>query len=315
MSVPSNTFVTGSAVGNREDLSDVIYRVDPTDTPFMSAIERETATAINHEWQTQALASASSSNAQVEGDDVASDAVTATVRRGNNVQISRKSASVSGSQRAVQHAGRDDELDYEMNLKALELKRDMETILVGTNQAKRSSDARLTASVLSWIFTNTFKNGTGSDPAAADGTGTRTDGATIAFTEINMKSVLNSIWVSGGKPDCVLLGAFNKQQFSTFTGRSTPIEQAATRRIVAAVDYYDSDFGRLQVVPDRFSRTRDVLILQTDLWAIAFLAGRRFVAFPLSKTGDADRRVVVSEYALVSRNEKGSGAVYDATSS
>src|SRR5229473_16239 len=315
MAVPTNTWASGSAIGNREDLSDVIYRIDPTDTPFMSAVERETATAINHEWQTQALASASTSNAQIEGDDVAADAVTATVRRGNFVQISRKAASVSGSQRAVQHAGRDDELDYEMNLKGLELKRDMESILCGSNQAKRSSDARLTASVVSWIFSNTFKNGTGSDPASADGTGTRTDGAQVAFTEANLKTVLSSIWTAGGKPDVIMTGAFNKQQFSTFTGRSTPIEQASSRRIVAAVDYYDSDFGKLQVIPNRFSRSRDVLVLQTDLWAIAFLSGRRFVAFPLAKTGDADRRAVMSEYALVARNEKGSGGVFDATTS
>lgn len=315
MSAPTNTFLTGSAVGNREDLSDVIYRIDPTDTPGMSAVERETATAVNHEWQTQALASASTSNAQIEGDDVTADAVTATVRLGNFVQISRKAASVSGTQRAVQHAGRDDELDYEMNLKGLELKRDMESVIFGSNQAKRSSDARNLASIVSWIKSNTFKNGTGSDPSSADGTGTRVDGAQVAFTEPNMKTVLNSIWTSGGKPDMIMVGAFNKQQFSTFTGRSTPIEQASSRRIVAAVDYYDSDFGKLQVVPNRFSRTRDVLILQTDLWAIAFLSGRRFVAYPLAKTGDADRRVVMSEYTLVSRNEKGSGGVFDATTS
>src|SRR5260221_6820674 len=130
-----------------------------------------------------------------------------------------------------------------------------------------------------------------------------------------MKTVLSAIWTAGGKPDIVMAGAFNKQQFSTFTDRSARMEQASSRRIVAAVDYYDSDFGKLQVIPNRFSRSRDILILQTDLWAIAFLSGRRFVAFPLAKTGDADRRVVISEYALVARNEKGSGGVFDATTS
>lgn len=315
MTVPTNTFTTGSAVGNREDLSDVIYRLDPTDTPFMTGCEREEAEAVNHEWQTQALASASTSNAQVEGDDVASDTTTATTRLGNLCQISRKSPSVSGSQRAFRHAGRDDELDYQSNLKGLELKRDMESILVGSNQAKRSSDARLTASVISWIKSATFKNGTGSDPAASDGTGTRVDGAQVTFSEPNLKGVLNTIWTNGGKPDTVMVGAFCKQQFSMFTGRSTPIEQASSRRIVAAVDFYESDFGKLSVVPNRFSRARDVLVLQMDLWAVAYAPGRRFVAYPLAKTGDSDRRAVMSEYALVARNEKGSGIVADATTS
>src|SRR6266566_8579672 len=149
MAIPSQTLVarpeSPSAIGNRGDLSDVIHRIDPTDTPGMSLTERETATAVNHEWQTQALASASTSNAQLEGDDAAADAPTLTVRLGNFCQISRKARSVSGTQRAVQHAGRDDELDYQMNLAGLELKRDMESILFGFNSAKRSSDARLTA--------------------------------------------------------------------------------------------------------------------------------------------------------------------------
>src|SRR5262249_54435423 len=156
MASPTNTFLSASAVGNREDLSDVIYRVDPTDTPFMSMAERETATFTNHEWQTQALASAAS-NVQSEGDDVSANTTTATTRLGNNTQISRKAASVSGTQRAVLHAGRDDELDYQMNLKGLELKRDMEFTLVGTNIAKASTDPRTTATILSWIKTNTVK--------------------------------------------------------------------------------------------------------------------------------------------------------------
>ncbi len=318
MASPTNTLLVAAAVGNREDLSDVIYRIDPTDTPFMSNCERETADAVNHEWQTQALASANPTNIQSEGDDIAADAVTATVRLGNIVQISRKAASVSGSQRAVQHAGREDELDYEMNLKGLELKRDMESALVGANQAKTSTDPRKLASLLSWVKSNTVKQGTGSDPSSADGTGTRVDaasGTTQAFTEANLKTVLNSIWVAGGKPDVVYVGAFNKQQFSTFTGRATPMEMTDKRRIVAAVDYYDSDFGKLQVVPNRFQRTRDVWILQSEMWAVAFLSGRRFVAYPLAKTGDADRRAILSEYTLVSRNEKSSGGVFDTTTS
>src|SRR5437763_7252371 len=184
MALPTNTFATYEAIGNREDLSDVIYRIDPTDTPFMNGVEREKASAVNHEWQTQALASADSTNAQLEGDDANTNSTTATVRLGNIAQISTKVARITGTQRAVEHAGRDDELAYQEMLKGLELKRDMETILCGVNQAKNTGNdttARLTASVLSWIKTNTSK--AGSDPSAADGTGTRSDGTQRAFTE------------------------------------------------------------------------------------------------------------------------------------
>ncbi len=318
MALPTNALATYEAIGNREDLSDIIYRIDPIDTPFMSGIQRETASAVNHEWQTQALASASGSNAQLEGDDVVADAVTPTVRLGNVCQISRKGAQVSGTQQAVIHAGRGNELDYQVMLKGMELKRDMETILAGTNQAKvTGADAtpRKTASVLSWIKSNTSKGTAGgaADPTAADGTGTRTDGTQIAFTEARLKTVLSSIWTAGGKPDVIMTGAFNKQVFSTFVGRATPIEDTKSKKIVASVDAYESDFGKLKVVANRFQRARDVLVLETDKWAMATLKGRNMISIPLARTGDSERRVVVTEYALVARNEKSSGGVFDCT--
>jgi hypothetical protein len=318
MAMPTNTFATYEAVGNREDLSDVIYRIDPTDTPFMTACEREKATAVNHEWQTQALAAADASNAVLEGDDATTDAVTPTVRLGNICQISDKVARVTGTQRAVEHAGRDDELAYQEMLKGLELKRDMESILVGANQAKvtgHDTTARKTASILSWIKSNTDKGAGGSDPAAADGTGSRTDGTQRAFKESQLKTVLQSIWNSGGKPDTIFTGGFNKQTFSTFTGRATPMEDTKAKRIIAAVDFYESDFGRLSVTPNRFLRARDVLVLQSEMWAVAFLNGRRMLSIPLARTGDSERRQMLSEYALVARNEKSSGGVFDLTTS
>jgi hypothetical protein len=316
MALPTNTFTTYSAIGNREDLSDMIYRIDPTDTPFMTGIEKTKATAVLHEWQTQALAAANASNAQLEGDDATADAATPTVRLGNVAQISRKVPQVSGTQQAVEHAGRDNEMAYQEMLKGLELKRDMESILVGTNQAKSSGNAttaRNLASVLSWIKTNTAKGAGGADPSAADGTGTRTDGTARAFTEANLKSVLSSIWTAGGKPDVIMTGAFNKQTFSTFTGRATPIEDTKGKKIIAAVDAYESDFGRLTVTPNRFMRARDVLILQMEMWAVAYLNGRKMVSVPLAKTGDSERKEVLSEYTLEARNEKSSGGVFDNT--
>jgi hypothetical protein len=318
MALPTNTFATYESVGNREDLSDVIYRIDPTDTPFMTGIERAKANAVNHEWQTQALAAANSANAQLEGDDAVADVVTPTVRLGNICQISRKVPQVTGTQQAVEHAGRDDEMAYQEMLKGLELKRDMEAILCGTNQAKitgADATARKTASVLSWIKSNSAKGASGNDPAAADGTGSRTDGTQRVFTEANLKSVLQSIWINGGKPDTVMVGGFNKQVFSTFTGRASPIEDTKNKKITAAVDVYESDFGTLKLVPNRFSRARDVLVLQIDMWAIAYLNGRRLVSMPLAKTGDSDRRELLSEYALEARNEKASGGVFDNTTS
>jgi hypothetical protein len=321
MSLPTNTLSTYTAIGNREDLSDRIYRIDPTDTPFLSMCERVKSSgthAVNHEWQTQALASRDTSNAVLEGDDAVTDSTTVTVRLGNIHQISDKVARVTGTQQAVTHAGRDDEMEYQEMLKGLELKLDMDAILSGTNQAKNAGaavTARTTASVLSWIKTNNSSGATGSAPTTADGAATRTDGTQRAFTEAQLKSVIQSIWTQGGKPNTILLGGFNKQQASTFTGRSTPTEDAKSKKVVAAVNVYESDFGTLKFVPSRQVRTRDALVLQEDLWAVAFLPGRNMASIKLAKTGDSERRQILSEYALEARNEKGSGIVADLTTS
>ena len=314
MALPTATHSTYASIGNREDLSDVIWRVDPTDTPFSSSLERTDASAVNHEWQTQALASASTSNAVLEGDDAITDAATATVRLGNICQIQDKVARVSGTQEVIKKAGRSNEMAYQLVLKGLELKLDVEATLL-TNQAKvtgNSTTARKLASVCSWITTNT-SNGGGSD-ATGDGTDARTDGTQRAYTESLLKTVLQLCWNSGGNPGTIMLGGFNKQQMSMFVGRGTPTEDAKSKKIVATVDVYESDFGTLKVVPNRSNlRTRDCLILQNDMWALATL--RDMATKDLAITGDSKRKQIIMEHTLECRNEKASGAVWDLTTS
>jgi len=317
MTVPAATQTIYSTKGNREDLTDVIYNIDPTETPFITNIDRVGQKAVLHEWQTQALASPDLNNAQLEGDDATATVHTPTVRLGNYCQISRKAGRVSGTQRSVDSAGREDELDYQKVLKGKELKRDMESILTGANQAKAAgTDAatpRKLASLLSWVKTNTNKTGT--DPAAADGTGTRTDGAARQYTEPLLKDVLSKCWTNGGEPNMIMLGGFNKMQMSTFTGRGQPMEETKAKKIVNAVNTYEGDFGLQKVVPNRFQRPQDVWVLQTDMWAVSYLPGRRMVSEDLAVTGDSDAFFILSEYSLEARNEKSSGLIADCTTS
>ncbi len=314
MAVDAATFLTYSAIGNREDLSDVIYNIDPTETPFISGIETVKTAAVLHEWQTQALAAADSTNSVLEGDDATTDTATPTTRIGNYHQISDKVARVSGTQRSVDHAGRDDELDYQVMLKGKELKRDMETIALA-NQ-KRSAGApgtpRAVGAVLSYIYSNTSKGATGTDPSSTVAS-VRGDGTQRIFTEVLLKGVLQSIWTNGGDPGVIMAGGYNKGQFSTFTGRATPTEDTTKKKIVATVDVYEGDFGVQKVVPNRFMRARDVLVLQMDLWAKGSLPGRNMVSVPLAKTGDSDRKQVLTEWTIEARNQQGSGGVFDLT--
>jgi len=316
MTVPAQTQETYATVGNREDLSDMIYLIDPTDTPFISAIDRAKATAVLHEWQTDALAAASSTNFVAEGDDATIDAHTATVRLSNTCSISDKAISLSGTQQAVTSAGRADEMGYQIAKRGKELKRDMESILLSNNAEVTGSSgtARELGSVLAWIDTNTSAGTGGSDGSL--GNTARTDassGNLRSYSETQLKTVLASIWEAGGNPTLIMLGSFNKQVMSGFTGNATRMKAAEDKVLTAAIDIYDSDFGELKVVPNRFQRSRDVLVIQPDMWAVAYLRG--FTTHDLAKIGDADKKQMLVEYTLESRNEKASGGIFDLTSS
>ena len=317
MAVPGQTQTVYTTKGNREDLTDVIYNIDPTETPFISNVDRIGQKSVLHEWQTQALAAPDINNARLEGDDAVIVAHVPTVRLGNYCQISRKAGRVSGTQRAVDSAGREDELDYQKVLKGKELKRDMESILTGANQAKDAgTDAatpRKVAGLLSWVKTNTNKTGT--DPATADGAGIRVDGTARQFTEPLLKDVLSKCWTNGGEPNMIMLGGFNKMQMSTFVGRGQPMEETKAKKIVNAVNTYEGDFGLQKVVANRFQRPQDVWVLQTDMWAVSYLPGRRMVSEDLATTGDSDAFFILSEYSLEARNEKSSGLIADCTTS
>ena len=172
MALISNTVTKYAVNGQREDLSDIIYNISPTDTPFMSSIGKSKATAVNHEWEIDALAAPAANNYHLEGDEIAFDAQTTTTRIGNKSQISRKAVIVSGTMESVDLAGRNNELAYLISKASKELKRDMETTLTA-NQAPVDSGAgaaRRMATLESWIKTNSDKGGgAGADRAAVRG--------------------------------------------------------------------------------------------------------------------------------------------------
>jgi hypothetical protein len=313
MAQPTNTFDTYDSVGEREDLSDVIYSISPTDTPFISSAAKTKATAVLHEWQTDALAAAATNNAVIEGDEATLDAVTATSRLSNSSQIMDKTVVITGTQEAVDKAGRASELAYQIAKKAKELKRDMEATVTG-NQAEvagNASTARKFGSLGAWIETNDDLGASGS--SGGSGNTARTDGTQRAFTEASLKTVIKSVWNEGGDPSMIMVGPFNKQKLSGFTGNSTRFDAGADATLYTSVDVYASDFGQLQVVPNRFSRDRDAYILDMNYFAIAFL--RDFSMHELSKTGDSEKRQLLVEATLESRNEKASGLVADLTTS
>ncbi len=310
MAIQTGTYLTFSAVGNREDLADTIFTISPTDTPFMANIQESKANAVLHEWQTDTLAAAGP-NAQVEGNDYASfSTVQPTARLGNRCQISSKDVIVSGTQQIVDKAGRTKELVYQLKKKSDELRRDMEFVLCG-NQSPvtgNSTTARQLRPLCGWYATNTSRGTGGADGSTG---AAATDGTSRPLTETLLKNVVQSAWSNGGDISLIMCGPNQKVNISGFTGGATKFDKTEDRRLVAAIDVYESDFGTHTIAANRFQRDRDVHVLDPELWAVSYL--RKIETIDLAKTGDADKAIIQVEYTLEARNEAGSGIIADLT--
>jgi hypothetical protein len=318
MAIVSNTFTTYSAKGIREDLSNVITNISPEETPFMSNIGRETVTNTLYEFQTDVLAAAAA-NAQLEGDDVATfDAVVATVRVQNYAQISRKTIILSATEEVVNKAGRRSELAYQIAKRSSELKRDQEFILLQNTAADagNTTTARKTGSLLAFLKTNTSVGAGGANPSYTTlPNATRTDGTQRAFTEVILKDVIQKVWSSGGTPKILMVGPVNKQRVSGFSGiassRFNIDGGAKPATLIGAVDIYVSDFGNVQVVPNRFQRERDAFVLDPDYAKMVVL--RPYQQIELAKTGDAAKSMLLVEYGLKITAEDAHGIAADLT--
>ena len=317
MTAPVGTFTvydTSSTRGGlREDLSDMIYSISPTDTPLMSTLAKSKATAVYHEWQTDSLAAATTANALVEGDDAVATTASPTFRIGNYTQIVGKTIQVSGTLEAVDKAGRKSQKAYELAKASSEIKRDIETILFA-NQASTagsSSSARKMGTMLAWLKTNTSSGTSGADPTTAGST-TRSDGTVRTFTETLLKEVIREAYISGGNPKVLYVSPIGKQKTSEFTGIAAQRYMApgdAPTTIIGAADVYLSDFGSVSIVPNRFMRTRDAVVVDPEYAALAYL--RPFQTIELAKTGDSEKTQLLAELTLEMRNEAAHGIAAD----
>jgi hypothetical protein len=320
MAIVTNTFTTYSAKGIREDLSNVITNISPEETPFMSNIGRENVTNTLYEWQTDALAAAAA-NAQLEGDDVTFEAVTATVRLQNYAQISRKTIVLSNTEEVVNKAGRRSEIAYQIAKRSAELKRDQEFAMLnnaGTTSGSTTA-ARTSASLGAFIKTNVdwdTTNGVNPTYTTLPQLG-RTDGTVRTFTETILKNVIQKVWAQGGTPKILMTGPVNKQRVSGFAGIASSrfnVEGGARpATIIGAADIYVSDFGNVNVVPNRFQRERDAWVLDPDYAKMVVL--RPYQQVELAKTGDAEKRLLIVEWGLKVLAENAHGLAADLVTS
>lgn len=310
------TYQTYTAIGMREDLSDVIYNISPTDTPFMSSIGKTKATATYHEWQTDSLAAAALGGA-VEGADASSITASPTTRIGNRTQIFTKSVAVAGTLEAVDKAGRKSEKAYQLAKVSAELKRNIELTLLSNQVAAagNSSTARTLGGLQAWLSTN-YDGGT-SGVAGSGGTTARTDGTDRTFTETLLKTVVAEVYTAGGTPKVLMVNPTHKQTVSAFAGIAAQRYMAPSNEpttIIGAADVYMSDFGTISVVPNRFMNSTNAgdetaFLVDPDMAAVAYL--RPFQTIELAKTGDSEKTQLLAELTLEVKNEAAHGIVAD----
>ena len=293
-----STMKTYDTVGIREDLQNAIYDISPTTTPFISTVGRSKAKNTYHEWQTDSLADVDLTNAKIEGADAVSPTLTSTTRVGNYTQISDKVVQVSVTDNAVDTAGRSTELAYQLAKASAELKRDMEAIVLSdqAQDAGGSAKPRKLGGLQSWLTTNVV------------------DTAGAAMTEDMLNEAMLEAYTQGGEPTMLLVSPATKQVVSKFPGIAEQRFQAPGNKpstIIGTADVYMSDFGTLNVVPDRFCPDEVSFIVDSSMANIAYL--RPFKQTKLAKTGDSEKTMMNVEWTLVVKNEAAHAMMADLT--
>lgn len=318
MAVPSDTFQRTGKVAVREDLHNTISNIAPTQTPFISNIGKGTAKNTYVEWLTDTLASADATNAVINGDDATNDSLTDAVRLGNYTQLMDKVVGISSTTQAVESAGEQTKMSYQLLKKSKELKRDMEKRACGNYAAVPLADgtAGQTSGAVAMTRTNGSRGTTGAAATLSGATSgyvnaAATNGTLRTVTEAMLKDALADAWDAGGEPTMAIMSGTIKQTFSTFTGIADQRRETGNKRatIIGAADVYVSDFGEVSFVPSRFTTGRDVLVIDPSLWSVLYL--QKFKTEDLAKTGHADRKLLSVEWTLKSANELGNAVIAD----
>ena len=314
------------SASNREDLWDIISNISPTERPFTQNIDRIKANATTHSWLKDEL-TAASSNKQLEGDEISFSTAVAITKLSNVTQILRKSFVVSGTQEAVDKAGRKSEIKYQLQKAGSELLRDLEWAALSSQIGSVGSQtvARSMAGAEAWI-PSTDNSGNGVRGGNADSSGSTaaytspgggavTDGTNTTLSSTGLLTAIGLAWTDGWSVDTIMTNTFQRSKIKGFGNLATNQIQlnksGESAKIVDGVEVYISDYGKHKLVLNRFMRPETVLCLQMDKWALAEL--RPMFSETLAKTGDGEKRHVTWEGTLVCRNPDASAKISDCT--
>lgn len=294
MPTVANTLKTYDQVGKKEDFEQVIYDITPTQTPFLSSIGSSTAEATLHQWMQDSLAVVGS-NILVEGADAGAASTVTQVVKSANTQIFGKVVQVSGTAEAIGLHARTSDLANAIAKAGKELKRDIEHSFVGLGQAGTAgsgSAGRQLTSAANQISATT----------------TNTAGSNRTLTEALILDVLEKTYNEGAEPNQIQVTPSHSlivAGFAATSGRTRDFDTGT--KLVNAVDIYVSPFGSVSIVPNRFLQANTALVLDTEYWSRAVL--RPMQTIQLSRTGDSDKRQMLTELTLVCKSDIASGKI------
>ena len=299
------------AIGQAEDVQDVIYNVSPVDNPVAAMSRTLRATGKLHEWQEDTL-QAAQSNVAVEGADAGDDQSLATVLLTNNTQIMDKVARITGTLEEVDKYGRDSEMAYQLELRYGELANDEELAIIGApgNVRQSSTAGSVTANDPDTpgrtmaCFQVQILSLAGANVVDGDLT------ADLAGLESDMLDAQQGSYDLGGNANYLIVTPTGGRQVAAFAaadGRLRDFETGKT--IVNVIDMYLSPYGSLDVVLDRNAESNgntnndELIMAGIDFQYSATPVLRATRDYPLAKTGDADNRQIIREstYALLNR--------------
>jgi len=293
-----NTYIdTYAAIGNREDLIDIITMISPKDTVFYSRIGSAPIKASVHEWLTEELDAVEETNYVVEGlsASYASGDANYRSRITGYTQILRKEFSSSYTQDSTDKAGiAGTEFDHQRMLKTKSIARDINWHMInGSSSAGTSGAARKMNGLLASITTN-VKSMTVNSIAQP-------------LSQPIFNDALQLCWDGGGSPNAVYVNGFNKRVISGWTQPLNRNIDATGRKMVVAVDVYDGDFGRVEMVLDRHMSTSQVAIVEDQRYKKASL--RPLFFEETAKVGGSRQGYVEAELTLEYRAEKSSAKI------
>ena len=290
----SNAYVTYEAVGNREDLLDIITNISPDETPLMTKFGTSKVTGMTHSWLTDSLG-APKQNAVLETAEFGTTEATPRVKLSNDIQIFMRDCDVSDSQEAVLKAGVKSEMAYQMQKVMKMIALDVEYAIV--NNSTRRAGTSVVAGLMGGV---PYFN----DVNVLDGTA---HAGEEELTEELLNDAIQLAWSKGGTPDiCVVSGA-NKRIISGFTGNADRQRSADSTKIKQIVDIYESDFGMVNMVLHRLQPDTRVDFLQTEYWKLAYLIP--FKTYDKPKSSLVNGKVVTGQLTLECRSKEANSCI------